>query len=85
MRSHLVSVAMELMTLRLSLNGAGAAQGDVEVAHGRDEHGQQGEAVNANGDQEGGRRVAVDQAYDAVKGPERCQNGDDRQGPRRVP
>ena len=49
------------------------AQGDVEVAHGGDEHGEDREAIHAGANQEGGHEVAVDQADDAVERPERRQ------------
>ena len=42
----------------LTLDRAGPAEGDVEVAHGGHEHGQEGEAVNPNAEEESGQDVA---------------------------
>src|SRR5262249_47179635 len=68
-----------------SLDGTRPTQSDVEVAHRRDEHREDGEAVDAGADQECGHEVAVDQADDTVERPERCQDRDQRDGMRGIP
>ena len=57
----------------LSLDRASASQGDIEIAHGGDEHGQKRKAVDSRAEEEGGEEVAMDQADDAVEGPKRRQ------------
>src|SRR5271157_2862399 len=69
----------------LSLDRIRPPQRDVEVADGRNQHGQQREAVDPGAEEEGGEEIAVDEADNAVKGPERSQQRDQGDGPRRVP
>src|SRR3954454_17321698 len=81
---YLQSIADRSLVLS-PLNRIRPPQGDVEVADGGDQHGEEGEAVDARAEEEGGHEVALDQADDAVEGPERGEQGDQRDGPRRVP
>src|SRR5271157_756574 len=64
----------------LSLDRIRPPQRDVEVADGRNQHGQEREAVDPGAEEKGGEEIAVDEADDAVKGPERSQQRDQGDG-----
>src|SRR5271165_1462111 len=67
-----------------SLDRVRPPQRDVEVADGWNQHGHEREAVDPGAEEEGGQEIAVDEADDAVKRPERSQQRDQGDGPRRV-
>lgn len=60
----------------LSLNRWSSAQSDIKITHGWYKHGQQGKAIDTDWYEKCGRSVAIDQADNAVKGPERSQDWD---------
>jgi hypothetical protein len=72
--------AEDFRSSELTLDRIGPAQGNVEIADGRDEHREDGKAINSGADQECSHEVAVHQADDAVKGPERSQDRDQGDG-----
>src|SRR5262249_27550497 len=61
------AIAGRRRLMSLSLDGAGAAQRDVEIADGGNEHRQQGEPIDADTEQESGEQLASPEADDAVK------------------